>query len=599
MPTTTIPGVTIEIDGDWGPLAADLKKARAVVDKEGKKVQKSADGIGTSLKRAGAAFGGFLALKEIGGFFLDVNRNTELLNAQLVTATGSTEGATAAFAQMEALASSTPFQIDALTTSFVKLKNQGIEPSSATLSAFGNIAAGMGKSIDQITEAALDAAVGEFERLKEFGIKTKSVGDDVQFTFQGITTTVGKNSAEITGYLKGLGEVNFAGAMTEQMGTMNGIISNIQDNISTVARTIGGEGGVNSALKGMLDDFRGWTEAIAANKAEVAAWGNFSVGVIKTLGLGFKALVNIVFSAGESIGAAMLVPMDVIGKGWDEGMRLFSLRIKTVTNNIFADMMILGRAGDGLTKAWKEIQAAGKESTDTQKKGLNEANESGKGVIQTLGFMDDRLQLAGEHAINSNLKKALHAMGVEATFVATEISKILEQSQGLKDTAKTLLEMGGTAAGVAAGTAVAGPAGGAIGGILGGTVGRLFGGLFEKGGRVDGSIPMAESGMRIGDIGGDAKIIGVHKNEGVNNAAAMREFDSTFGRSGFDELQSNPTGFFRRNMGGGQVINHNETIVLPDLSPVMPSESEHQLKRLIREVYGDMLRNGEVAGGFA
>ena len=51
-------------------------------------------------------------------------------------------------------------------------------------------------------EAVADAAVGEFERLKEFGIKAKSEGDKVTFLFKGVSTTVGKNAAEIETFLQ-------------------------------------------------------------------------------------------------------------------------------------------------------------------------------------------------------------------------------------------------------------------------------------------------------------------------------------------------------------------------------------------------------------
>lgn len=71
--------------------------------------------------------------------------------------------------------------------------------------------------------------MGEFERLKTFGIKARVLNDEVSFTFAGTTTKVKKNAADIEKYLRSLGDVNFAGAMSEQMKTMNGVLSNIED----------------------------------------------------------------------------------------------------------------------------------------------------------------------------------------------------------------------------------------------------------------------------------------------------------------------------------------------------------------------------------
>lgn len=98
------------------------------------------------------------------------------------------------------------------------------------------------------------ATVGEFERLKTFGIKAKVEGELVKFIFQGITTEVGKNAVEIENYLRSIGTINFGGAMAEQMNTMGGTMSNIEDALAKVARTIG-ENGLNKAIKEVLDQF--------------------------------------------------------------------------------------------------------------------------------------------------------------------------------------------------------------------------------------------------------------------------------------------------------------------------------------------------------
>jgi len=88
-------------------------------------------------------------------------------------------------------------------------------------------------------EAVADASVGEFERLKEFGIKAKSQGDQVSFTFQGVTTTVEKNAAQISEYLQGIGNVNFAGSIQRQADTFKGRLSTLRDNIAQAFASIG------------------------------------------------------------------------------------------------------------------------------------------------------------------------------------------------------------------------------------------------------------------------------------------------------------------------------------------------------------------------
>ena len=172
---------------------------------------------------------GFVALaKQI----LDVNREFQTLRTSLTTVTGSAQAAEKAFKGIQAFASSTPYTVDQITESFIKLKSLGLEPSARALTAYGNTASAMGKSLNQIIEAVADASVGEFERLKEFGIKASQQADEVTFKFQGVSTTVKKSADEIQKYLKNIGEVNFAGGMVRQMNTIDGALSNLQDSFS-------------------------------------------------------------------------------------------------------------------------------------------------------------------------------------------------------------------------------------------------------------------------------------------------------------------------------------------------------------------------------
>ena len=47
-----------------------------------------------------------------------------------------------------------------------------------------NTASAMGKIVEQFVEAVADASTGEFERLKEFGIKASSEGDRQPLRFR-------------------------------------------------------------------------------------------------------------------------------------------------------------------------------------------------------------------------------------------------------------------------------------------------------------------------------------------------------------------------------------------------------------------------------
>jgi hypothetical protein len=169
---------------------------------------------------------------------ISVAREFDKINASLVTMTGSQEAADKAFARIQTFATTTPYDLAQVATAFTKLTALGLNPSQEALESYGNTAAAMGKDLNQMIEAVADAATGEFERLKEFGIKARSEGDNVSLTFQGVSTTIGKNAAEIEAYLMGLGQVQFAGAMAERAATLDGAISNLGDSWDNLFLTI-------------------------------------------------------------------------------------------------------------------------------------------------------------------------------------------------------------------------------------------------------------------------------------------------------------------------------------------------------------------------
>lgn len=197
--------------------------------RSGAKAERATDGLMSTMARfAGPAaiLGGAVAsLVKV----TNVTRQFEVLNAQLITATGSAKSAGVAFEAIQDFASNTPYDLQQVTEGFTKLVNLGLTPSERALTSYGDTASAMGKDLNQLIEAVADAATGEFERLKEFGIRSKSQGDEVAFTFRGVTTTVKKNAKEIEGYLMELGENNFAGAMAQRMDTLDGALSNLGD----------------------------------------------------------------------------------------------------------------------------------------------------------------------------------------------------------------------------------------------------------------------------------------------------------------------------------------------------------------------------------
>jgi len=159
-------------------------------------------------------------------------RQFDVMFASLKTMTGSVEAANAQFERLQRFASTTPYSLEQSVVGFTRLKSLGLNPSERAMTSFGNTAAAMGKDLIHMIEAVADASTGEFERLKEFGIKASKEGEKIRVTFQGVTTTLKNDASAIVEYLTKIGENQFAGAMSERMKTLDGDISTLGGSLS-------------------------------------------------------------------------------------------------------------------------------------------------------------------------------------------------------------------------------------------------------------------------------------------------------------------------------------------------------------------------------
>ena len=270
------------------------------------------------LKQAAGLAGAYLGLRGLTSTFksiVGVNAEFERLSGSLKTVTGSAKAAKEAFSLIEDFATSTPYQLDEIVDSFIRLKAMGLEPSMEALTSYGNTASAFGKNILEFVSAVTSATVGEFERLKTFGIKAKVEGETVKFIFQGITTEVAKNATEIERYLRSIGNINFGGAMAEQMNTMGGTMSNIEDAMAKVARTIG-ESGLNDAIKGVLEQFN---TLVSGSNSTAKSIGGALATAVNVAGKAFFALANniepIITLLTVRLGAAAIVKTWTLLKG--------------------------------------------------------------------------------------------------------------------------------------------------------------------------------------------------------------------------------------------------------------------------------------------
>lgn len=207
---------------------------------------------------AGAAATGFGVL---GRAVVRTSAEFESYQATLETIEGSAEKARQSLDWIAEFAKTTPYDVAQVTQAFIKLKAYGIDPvADDALRTLGDTASAMGKPIMQAVEALADAQTGEFERLKEFGIRASQEGDSVTFRWtkngEELTETVKKSATEIRQFLLETMGDRFTGAMDRQSRTWNGMMSNLGDTWTDFQRRIGEAGFfevVSDQLRGLLN----------------------------------------------------------------------------------------------------------------------------------------------------------------------------------------------------------------------------------------------------------------------------------------------------------------------------------------------------------
>lgn len=348
--TSPIRAITSSYTANMKRMQDSTKRLRDALNTTGRAINDF--GKGFSLKiSAPIALAGGLAVKTAASI--------ESMMASLKTVTGSKAAANSAMAEITKFATSTPFQLTEVLQSFIKLKALGLDPSMDSLRSYGNTSSAMGKSLDQFIEAVADASTGEFERLKEFGIKAKQQGKSVTFTFQGVKTKIKNDAESIQKYLRDIGDVQFAGAMAEQMNTLNGITANLKDSVEASFGKIGNQIIETTSLKRLIT---GLSSAISSLTDRFLAMPAGVRDTIVVLGIVLALLGPIIMGIGQLVigigglilGFSYVAPVLIAAAA---GIKAFGLALLTTPVGWFA-LAVAGIAGGAylIYKNWNPLK---------------------------------------------------------------------------------------------------------------------------------------------------------------------------------------------------------------------------------------------------
>lgn len=263
----------IKIKADVAHATRGLAAVDVAVKKADKGYTKSAANIRATSAKIVKSFTmiGAVATAALGVIGLVMSKQSGEMESYMTTLEllyRSQEKAAEKMSWLLEFAKTTPFELPGLIEATVKLKAYGIEADDV-LRGLGDTASAMGKPINQAVEALADAQTGEFERLKEFGIKgveiTKKNADalgvsakDAGLTALTYTDEYGKQRAEVidrnnrkivTSTLMGIWNEKYAGGMEMQAKTMRGMVSNIKDSLYQASLSIMGFDAAIGAFK--------------------------------------------------------------------------------------------------------------------------------------------------------------------------------------------------------------------------------------------------------------------------------------------------------------------------------------------------------------
>jgi len=306
-------------------ILGDAKNAQQAFDQASAAAAQTSTAMAASFAAAGAAF----ALIE--GSVIKTSAEFERFRTQLDTIEGSSQKAAASMDWITQFTKNTPFELQQVTDAFVQMKAFGIDPiANDSLKTLGNTSAAMGRTLDQSVQALADAVTGEFERLKEFGIKARTVGDQVQFSYQQngeqMVATADKTSqAMIQATLLGIFNDKYTGGMEKLSHTWDGMMSNLSDSWTIFQKQIGDAGAFDAAKNSLalvLDELQkndGEVQALATNISDglVTAMETGVTGIALTA-KGFAAMgvaADGVRSAVDLVSLAMVSTFDTALSG--------------------------------------------------------------------------------------------------------------------------------------------------------------------------------------------------------------------------------------------------------------------------------------------
>jgi exonuclease VII small subunit len=379
-------------------VAENIKIELVVVDKTSRalgNVNKQMKGLQTSgIKLTSVLKGAGLALLAIGTGRLikgivGTTARFEDLNDALSSVTGSAEAGAQAFDFVSNFATKTQFGVEDLTTTFIKLKASGIEPTEDLLTLFTDTAAvttdqlGSLQAITDLFARTTSGGLGleELNRLADRGVPVFRILEEQLGLARLQISEVGKTAE---------GSKKILNALSKGLrADFGGATANVVDNLSTQFSNL------SIALKNSADEFgQGLSPVLKDTTAELTSFIENNEDTIAALGrLGgaiLQGVVKLFIGLAEALGAIVIGGEKLIG---------FFKKVQEDTDHIHDDFSMLnsdfdstGFALAGITEAaGPVVEQLGDMQMESEELGktLNEVKNETLGLNNAMGDFNE------------------------------------------------------------------------------------------------------------------------------------------------------------------------------------------------------------------
>ena len=267
---------SIEID-NTGAIKKIEQTRKAIGEDLPKSTEKASVGMSKlqqSLTMVGAAFGALAVvgivkltreLVGMAGSVVQTGARFETMAIQMRSVTGSSEAARVAMKWITEFTANTPYQLEQVSTAFVRLKAMGLDPMDGTMQAIADQTSRMGGSMEVMDGLVL--ALGksfaqgklqgeEFQMLMQRGVPVIEILSDklgvtgeklIEMRAKGL---LGREAIQLL--IEGMGELA-GGASADLMDSFTGLWSNLQDHITLAMNELSEGGALDGAKQGIAE----------------------------------------------------------------------------------------------------------------------------------------------------------------------------------------------------------------------------------------------------------------------------------------------------------------------------------------------------------